>query len=227
MNTLALDTADQVLSVALASETGISYAELDAHNRHSELLMQSADALCRTAGIKPADLGLVACMRGPGSFTGLRIGFSAAKGIATALKIPLAAVPTLDCLAYPLSAWQGIALPAMDAKKGCFFAALYREGLRLTDYMDASPQTLADEIAKARLFPSERVILTGCGAEMLHSRLAAYFPSGHIVVNPLARKGHAKELIEIAKDTILYGETNSEPVYLRKSDAELNTGKNG
>lgn len=228
MNILALDTADQVFSVALAGEGGVWYTEIDAGSRHSELLMTCANGLCENAGLKPENLGLVACMKGPGSFTGLRIGFSAAKGMALALNIPLAAVPTLDCLAYPFSAWPGIVVPAMDAKKSCFFTALYRGGKRLTGYMDASPQTLGEELAKARLSPDERVILTGCGAQLLFPRLAAFFPPEYTFVAPGARKGGARELLEIAKNAIVQDtEINSGPVYLRKSDAELNKVKAG
>ena len=227
MNILALDTADMVLSVALATETGVLCTEIDAGRRHSELLMESADALCKMAGIKPGSLSRIACMKGPGSFTGLRIGFSAAKGMALALKIPLVAVPTLDCLAYPLSIWPGIVIPAMDAKKDCFFAALYRAGQRLTDYMDASPEALAKEIAQARLFPEEQVVLTGGGAQLLYPRLAAHIPPERIKIDPGSRKGRAKELLNIAKSVMVYNDSGliySGPIYLRKSDAELKTG---
>ena len=227
MNILALDTAAQVLSAALATETGISYTAIDAGRRHSELLMDSVDMLCKIAGIKPEDIDLIACMKGPGSFTGLRIGFSAAKGMALALKKPLAAIPTLDCLAYPFSIWPGIVVPAMDAKKDCFFAALYRDGQLLTDYMDASPQALAKEITLTRLSPDERIVLTGCGADLLYSRLEAYIPLTHIRVDPVSKRGGARELIEIAKSIILSNSIDdiySGPVYLRKSDAELKMG---
>ncbi|MCL2380021.1 MAG: tRNA (adenosine(37)-N6)-threonylcarbamoyltransferase complex dimerization subunit type 1 TsaB [Treponema sp.] len=224
MNILALDTSDQVLSVALATEAGVSCTAIDSGTRHSELLMECAAWLCKNAGIKPSDVGLVVCMKGPGSFTGLRIGFSAAKGISLALNIPLVAVPTLDCLAYPLSIWPGIALPAIDAKKGCFFAALYREGQRLTDFMDASPETIFKEIVHSRLSPQEQVILTGCGAQALYSRLTADFSLAHITVNPESRSGGARELLSIAKNGTLNNSVNSGPLYLRKSDAELNAG---
>ena len=220
MNILALDTADQVLSAALATETGIWYTEIDAGARHSELVMECADLLCKSAGFSPSALGLVACMKGPGSFTGLRIGFSAAKGMALALGIPLVAVPTLDCLAHPLSIWPGIVIPAMDAKKGCFFTALYRGGQRLTGYMDVSPEVIAKEVEKASLCPTEPVVLTGCGAELLYPFLQAYIP--HTRVDPESRRGRAKELLEITKNTIFErNDIDSGPLYLRKSDAEL------
>ena len=231
MNILALDTSDQVLSVALET-TGkpndYYYTEIDAGTRHSELLMGAIDELFKKAALKPAALGLVACMKGPGSFTGLRIGFSTAKGLAQALKIPLVSVPTLDCLAYSLSALPGFVLPAMDAKKGCFFAALYRGGQRITDYLDASPETLAEELTKAGFSPSERLKLTGCGAELLFSRLAEFLPADCIDIDPQARRGRARELLEIAKNgTISSDGVNSGPIYLRKSDAELKMGQSG
>ena len=161
MNILALDTADGVLSVALSTEAGFWYLEADAGSRHSELMMEAVDALCRLAGLCPKDINLAACMKGPGSFTGLRIGFSAAKGLCVALGIPLVAVPTLDCLSFSLSAWPGMVIPVLDAKKGCFFTALYRGGKRLTDYMDISPEDLAKEIEKVKISSLESLILTG------------------------------------------------------------------
>ena len=219
-----MDCAYQVLSVALAVDNETWYAEIDAGTRHSELIMECADLLFGLAGIRPADLNLVACMKGPGSFTGLRIAYSTAKGIAMALGIPLGAVPTLDCLAYPLSIWPGLVLPAIDAKGGCFFAALYRDGKRLSGPMDASPETLAKEIARASLRPDEMIVLTGPGAELLFPLLSAFILPGCIRVDPDSRRGRARELLKIAKSTKL--ETadgfDSGPVYLRKSDAEQN-----
>ena len=224
MNILAIDCACEILSVALAVGNETFYTEIDANLRHSELLMECADTLCKTAGISPKDLNLVACMKGPGSFTGLRIGYSTAKGIAMALGIPLRAVPTMDCLAYPLSIWPGIVLPAIDAKRGCFFASLYRNGKELVGCMDASPQTIAEKITASRLSKDEPVVITGPGAGLLFPGLTAHFPG--IGVDPDCRKGRRRELLEIARsrlteeaDDINYG-----PVYIRKSDAEEKRG---
>jgi tRNA threonylcarbamoyladenosine biosynthesis protein TsaB len=220
MNVLAIDCACDVLSVALAAGNGTFYTEIDAAFRHSELLMECADALCKTAGVSPGDLNLVACMKGPGSFTGLRIGYSAAKGIALALGIPLRAVPAMDCLAYPFSIWPGVALPAIDAKRGCFFAALYRNGKELSGCMDASPPAIAEKIAGARLSEDEKVVLTGPGAELLFPLLKTQING--VCVDPDCRNGRARELLEIARSRLPEetDDLNSGPVYIRKSDAE-------
>ena len=222
MNILAIDSSDQVLSVALSAESGVWYTEIDAGTRHSELLMDNIDWLLKNAEIRPPDLNMAACMKGPGSFTGLRIAFSAAKGLAMALKIPLITAPTLDCLAYPLSIWPGIVIPAIDAKKGCFFTAIYRCGEKTGDDMDASPLTIMAEISKSRLSPEEPVILTGPGAQLLFSVLSKNNASP-LSLDPDFRKGRARELIKIIKSSklVLTDDFNSGPVYLRKSDAEL------
>jgi len=234
VNILAIDSSSNALSVALETETQIFYEEINRENSHSELLMECADGLCKSAGIKPADLSLVACMKGPGSFTGLRIGFSAGKGIALALGIPLIAVPTLDCLAYSFSTQAGLVLPVLDAKKGCFFAAFYRKGERLTDFLDANPLELLKMASKIPLQPEEPLLLTGSGAELLQSRLEVAFTgelilNKNIILDKEFARGRARELLKIAKNNKLYKENdiNGFPVYLRKSDAELNCKKDG
>ena len=225
MNILALDTVDKVLSVALRAGTGIWHIEIDDGSRHSELLMDCIDSLFKIAGIKSEDLDSVVCMKGPGSFTGLRIGFSTAKGLSTALGIPVFSIPTLDCLAHHLSFWPGLVLPAIDAKKNCFFSALYYKGKLITVYLDVSPETLAKEISKAAFsLENKSIILTGGGAELLKPRLSEFISPDFLPVDPQSRKGRARELIEIAISDNLIKEDciDSGPVYLRKSDAELN-----
>jgi tRNA threonylcarbamoyladenosine biosynthesis protein TsaB len=234
VNILAIDSSGNVLSVALETETGILHEEIVKENSHSELLMECVDGLCKSAGIKPADLNLVACMKGPGSFTGLRIGFSAGKGIALALGIPLIAVPTLDCLAYSSSTQAGLALPVLDAKKGCFFAAFYRKGERLTDFLDSSPPELLEIALKILLQPEEPVFLTGSGAKLFESRIEETRPGSlffikNIYLDKEFARGRARELLKMVKNNKLNKENDiyGFPVYLRKSDAELKYKKDG
>ena len=226
MNILALDSSGEILSTALSTFSGVWYTEIDAGSRHSELMMECVDGLCKSSGLSPSELQLVACMQGPGSFTGLRIGFSSAKGIALALGIPFTAVPTLDCLAWPLSAWPGIVVPAMDAKKNCFFTALYRKGKQLSEYMDAPAELIAEELSKARLSDDEPVIVTGTGAKTLLPLLAECMVTCYTTLDPGWRRGRARELLEISNHVDFFSgiSTDSGPLYLRKSDAELYYG---
>ncbi|MCL2008001.1 MAG: tRNA (adenosine(37)-N6)-threonylcarbamoyltransferase complex dimerization subunit type 1 TsaB [Treponema sp.] len=226
MNILAIDTATEVLSIALLSEGGKWYAEIDSGPRHSELIMDSIDNLFKLSGLNKGDLNLIACMEGPGSFTGLRIGFSTAKGLSMAHNIPMTAIPTLDCMAYSQSSFQGLILVLIDAKKACFFAAFYRGNKRLTDYLDIPTDNLLDKIKEIRVSPDEKIILTGPGSELFISGIQGDFSANNMHISPDFKRGRAWELLEISKSTkIEYRDgINSNPLYLRKSDAELKSG---
>jgi tRNA threonylcarbamoyladenosine biosynthesis protein TsaB len=221
LNILALDSSDRVLSLALGVDAEVWYTEIDAGSRHSELIMESIEYLFKISGLPPGDLGFLACMKGPGSFTGLRIAYSTAKGISLSLGIPIKSVPTLDCMARSFSGWPGLVIPLIDAKKGCFFAALYRNSERLSDYFDAQPEIIIKEMEKLKNFPEEPVILTGSGTECI--KLDEFIKSGSVSVDAQSRRGRARELLEIVKSDILLkqDENNSGPFYIRKSDAEL------
>ena len=233
MNLLAIDTAVSVLSIALGTEQGDWYFEADAGLRHSELVMDGVDLLTRKAGLGPADLSGVACMGGPGSFTGLRIGFSLAKGLALSLGIPFVPVPTLDCMALPFAAWPGLVIPAIDAKKNAFFCALFRDGSRLGPPMDAEPAEIV-RAARAALGPDQPPgcppLLTGPGAEQLYQRLVQECPEEPRWSLSGFRGGYGRALLElfrknIAKSTKKFNNNErdwfSGPEYIRKSDAEL------
>jgi len=235
VNIIAFDTASDTFALGLAVETENPhkekryYLEISGGGRHSELIMDGADTLLHMAGLKKEELGGAACMKGPGSFTGLRIGFAAAKGIALALGIPLVSIPTLDCISLSLSFWPGIVLPVLDAKKNSFFTALYRGGERIGDYLDIEAEKLAVLVKKAD--PSPSLLVTGPAAPLAFPGLAAVFPQ--TTIDPAFQRSHTGELLNLAvKMFILWKEDlhNSEkllfsphsgPLYLRKSDAEL------
>jgi tRNA threonylcarbamoyladenosine biosynthesis protein TsaB len=230
---LALDTATAILSAALTAGDRYWHREADAGLTHSELLLDLVDTLVREAALQPKDLEAVACMKGPGSFTGLRIGFSAAKGMALALGIPLIACPTLDCAAYPWSPWPGLVIPVLDAKKQRFFTALYAGGKRVSEEMDAGPRAIGERIAAySRDLPGTTpVLVTGPEAPLFLSRLEEETKAGRedplisrLCLDPLYRKGRGLELAAVAKERWIMNNKKSDvlsgPEYLRKSDAE-------
>jgi tRNA threonylcarbamoyladenosine biosynthesis protein TsaB len=223
MNLLAIDTATAQFSVALAAGDDVAPAtwlfEADAGLRHSEMVMDIIDMLMDKAALKPQDLSGVVCMGGPGSFTGLRIGFAIAKGLALSLGIPFAPIPTLDCIARPFSSWPGTVVPALDAKKGAFFCALYQTGTRRCPDMDAPPEAIARAITAA---PAP-ILLTGPAAPLLYEKV--YTPELNIKAGATLRWGNAQTLLHIAQETNCITKCNTDPscgpVYIRKSDAEL------
>jgi len=231
MNLLAVDTATEKLSIALGANKDVWLFEADAGLRHSELVMETIDMLFKKAALKPEDLSGIVCMGGPGSFTGLRIGFSLAKGLALALGCPFAAVPTLDCMTKPLASLKGLVVPVLDAKKSSFFCALYRDGARICADMDAGPAVIADAIAaEIASLQEKQILLFGPGAEMLHGKLTQLPQSpladAAILVGKGLRWGNAQTLLEIARETDIFADNVTDfsagPEYIRKSDAEEN-----
>ncbi|MDR2516785.1 MAG: tRNA (adenosine(37)-N6)-threonylcarbamoyltransferase complex dimerization subunit type 1 TsaB [Spirochaetaceae bacterium] len=233
VNILAIDTASALLSVALEAPSGRYVFEGDGAGSHAERLMVIIEWLLENAGLRREELELVSCMEGPGSFTGLRIGFAAAKGLALALGIPLLPVPTLDCLALPHAAWPGPVVAAMDAKKKRFFAAIYRRGEKCTADLDAAPEEIA-----ALLAPfcenGDPVFLAGPDTPLLHAALLPFTLTAPIAPDPAYRRGASGALLDISRKRGIvlrencFASDGAGPVYVRKSDAELQSGlKNG
>ena len=129
MRILGLETATSVCSVGIYHEGG---GKTEKHLRdpriHSERILTLVDEVLRTGGVGFGNLDAIAVSRGPGSFTGLRIGYSTAKGLCYATGLPLVEVPTFDAIATAASIavpTAGNILVALDAKKGDFYSAVY------------------------------------------------------------------------------------------------------
>jgi tRNA threonylcarbamoyladenosine biosynthesis protein TsaB len=112
--TLAFDTATEVATSALVDDGEVLGERLS----RAQTLLEDVDALLRQGGAHPSDLGALAVGIGPGSFTGVRIGLAAARGLAVALELPGAGVSTLDALA----AGAPGAMPVIDARRREIFA---------------------------------------------------------------------------------------------------------
>lgn len=129
MIVLGLETSSARCSVGIADESGVRAARsLAATSAHAEQLPSLISETLREAGLAMNDLGAVAVSSGPGSFTGLRIGVSAAKGLCYSLDVPLVMVPTFMAVAISAGANQanaGKILVALDAKKGDFYWGIF------------------------------------------------------------------------------------------------------
>ncbi len=124
---LCLETATTNCSVGIAKDGNIiSLKEDNSKNySHAEKLHVFINELFEETGIKADDLDAVAISKGPGSYTGLRIGVSAAKGLCFSLDIPLISVPTLDLLAYKLKGEEGFFVSMLDARRMEVYSAIY------------------------------------------------------------------------------------------------------
>lgn len=131
MRILALETATTVCGAALM-ENGVLCAERELlqQNAHAENIMRLIDEVLMTAGCSPASVQAIGVSAGPGSFTGLRIGFSVAKGLAYALDKKLVTIPTLFALAFRAvesgSVNEDVVVAAIDARRDEVYCSCYR-----------------------------------------------------------------------------------------------------
>jgi len=223
LNLLAIDSASSILSVSVAKKDEVFCGEIQAGVKHSELVMDLIDSLMKRAALSPDDLDGVLCTGGPGSFTGLRIGFSIAKGLALSLSIPFASVPTLDCMAFPCLGRGRTVLAVMQARKNTFFYSFYNTAFKneSSPNEDAQASRIEREIERY----SEKIILTGTGAPVLYDLLSR--EAKEKVEPDFPDRGFSREIITIAKIRKIMDNDNSAflfsgPEYIRKTDAEIN-----
>lgn len=124
---LNIETATTNCSVSVALNGKLCSLEEDNSGSysHAEKLHLFIQQAVENTGIQITDLAAIAVSKGPGSYTGLRIGVSAAKGLAYALKIPLIAVPTLQALAFQVKTDYGFIIPLLDARRMEVYTAVY------------------------------------------------------------------------------------------------------
>ena len=166
---LAFDCAVSGLGVAVVRD-GAVLASMREEGREqaARLLPVIADVL-RTAGLEPRALSLIACTVGPGSFTGVRVGLAAARGLATALDVPLAGIATTAALLAQADGRDRLAVAAIDSHLGDWFCAIRAadEGAG-----DETPFLASTEALAARL-AGRRSIVIGPEAAALAPLLAA------------------------------------------------------
>ncbi len=127
MKILALESSAKAASVALCEdEMLIAESYQNCGLTHSRTLMPMCEALLANSGLTLGDVELIACANGPGSFTGLRIGLSTAKGLAWAKGTPCAGVSTLEAMAWNLAGFEGTICCAMDARRKQVYNAIFR-----------------------------------------------------------------------------------------------------
>ena len=188
---------------------------------HSERLLAAVDRLLADCGLAPADLEGLAVSVGPGSFTGLRVGLATVKGLAMALDLPIAPVPTLDALAARLPFADAPVCPILDARKNEVYLSLYRwRGDRMCrerEYLALPPELAAAELTAP-------VILLGDGIEACRPWLDGQ--GDGIRIAPAAQRLPAAATVAEVGHAVLaagdgVGAEALVPLYLRPSEAEL------
>jgi tRNA threonylcarbamoyladenosine biosynthesis protein TsaB len=232
MKILGIETATGIGGVALVDdEKLLAESSMDMAMTHAERLMVLVDRVFKDTGLTPEDLDGMAVSIGPGSFTGLRVGVSTVKGLATGKPVPVAAVPTLEAMAWNVSPGGHRICPMIDAKKGEVYAAVYSRAADGTLKSMMEEQVILPEALCERLLePSgSATVFLGDGVsryrEILENRLGgqALFASASLsrpFPSTVAWIGLRKFRRGEAADT-----RSLVPAYLRRSDAEVNWEK--
>ena len=226
---LGIETATAQVGCALGGVEGV-FASFHAARgrRHAETLVPAIQFVCDSAQVALDEIGVVAVDIGPGLFTGLRVGIATAKAMASALRVPVIGLSSLDLLAHQVRHSPRLIVPVIDGKRGEVFSATYRHvqgGIqRLSEPRVGTAADLANELRAHR----EEALLVGDGALRYADVLSE--DSGQIELGQVGTQWpSAADLVELAQPRALREEFvqpwELEPLYLRKSDAEINWEK--
>lgn len=218
MNILSVCTFDETLQLGLSMDSQFSNRMSRTGTKHSECLMKNIMELLNENELKLQDLDLLCCTKGPGSFTGLRIGMSVLKGIAFSCDKPLVSVSTMEVIAHNLSFFPGTVVPLLDARKQRYYSAVFQQGKRISPDMDSIPEDLVPY-----LMNSSRILFTGSSSRpFAEDVMKLGVIKGEAIIDDCFRS-YSESLTTLA--SMQFQEKGADdigqgPVYLRKSEAE-------
>ena len=246
MKLLAIDSSGLVASVALLCDD-ILVGEYTIHNKktHSQTLLPMIADMLDMAEVDKHELTAIAVAAGPGSFTGLRIGASTAKGMAQALSIPIVPVSTLEGLAFGLMGAETLVCPIMDARRNQAYYGIYEvDGEKPVSLVPEGAEPIEVILEKLKEL-ARPVTFLGDGVPVFRDRICEFFGEGS--TRPASSEGLTEDGLpgkgstaRFASDAVRYQRASSiaalgriflqegkeipaeefVPVYLRQSQAE-------
>ena len=224
MKILAFETSAKAGSVALMEDgrlLGENYQNTGL--THSQTLLSMAEALLNHCGFTAKDVDAVAVAAGPGSFTGVRIGVAAAKGLAWGGELPCYGVSTLEAMALNLGVSDGIVCPVMDARRSQVYNALFSvEDGKLTRLAQDRAISLEDLGKELKNF-EKPIFLVGDGSILCYNTLSEQVPQLKL---PPEHRMHQRAagvalLAQMQAEAGIPGDAAAlSPNYLRLSQAE-------
>ena len=211
MKILALETSAKSVSTAVVENGApLAYAYQCTGLTHSRTLMPMVDAMLKNAELTLGDMDAVAVAAGPGSFTGLRIGIAAVKGLAWAADKPCFGVSTLEAMAQNLAHMDGLLVCAMDARRNQVYNALFEAKSGVLTRLTPDRAIAVAELAEELRGETRRLLVLGDGGRLCRDELAPaqLLYQNAVGVGLAAEHGTPVSAQELA------------PVYLRISQAE-------
>ena len=222
---LNMETATEICSVAIHKNGELlALAENKEGNQHGSILTLLIQEAIQEAQIQMSDLEAVGLSKGPGSYTGLRVGASAAKGLCLGLDIPLVSIDSLQIIAYALSMEsdeEGLYCPMIDARRMEVYTNLY--DAQLEPLGQISAKIIDENSFKELINHGQRLLLAGSGAgkckEVLSAEWFSFYPilssAAHmgLLVERLFNQGKTEKLIDFA------------PFYLKEANVTKSSKK--
>lgn len=224
MKILALETSAKAVSAAVTEDGRIlASGYQDTGLTHSRTLMPIVEGILKNTGMTVQDMDAIAVAAGPGSFTGIRIGVSAAKGLAFAADKPAAGVSTLAAMARNVSFSNGLVICAMDARRNQIYNALFeaKDGalIRLTPDRAIGLAELAEEL---RSDPRPKTVVGDgarlCSGYLTDAGIPCRLAPPHLVMQNAMSVALEAEALAAAGN--LVSPQALEPVYLRPAQAD-------
>lgn len=222
MRILAFESSAKAASVALM-EDGVLLGESFQHSgkTHSATLMPMAEQLLRDCEIKPGDIDCVAVAKGPGSFTGVRIGVAAAKGLAWAAEKPICGVSTLEAMAMQMAHVKGLICPVMDARRQQVYNALFESDGKNLKRITEDRAVSLEELKKELETCEKSIFLVGDGSKLCYNTLEQYLPN--LIYPPKHLEMQRAAGVAMVAEAMAGEMTSAQalvPNYLRLSQAE-------
>lgn len=216
MNTLAIDCSSTIMSISLEIGNKSLDSSIQDGFKNSENLMPLIDSLFTIADFKPEKLDLIAVALGPGSFTGLRIAMSTAKGIALGTDTPIVTVPTLDAYSRGYSFFDGAIVPVLDARKKRVYCSIYQNNIKKEKDLDISPEDLISMLKEYK-----KILFTGPDNK-LFSSIAEM--DNRMYIDEGFTTTASRAVLNLGKEKFYTNGPDPNgigPIYIRKSEAEI------
>jgi tRNA threonylcarbamoyladenosine biosynthesis protein TsaB len=224
MKLLSIDTSNYALGVALLDGNQVIGEYItNLKKNHSVRVMPAVETLMKDCDVKPSDLSKIVVAKGPGSYTGVRIGVTIAKTLAWTLNIPLTGVSSLEVLAASAGRYfEGVISPIFDARRGQIYTGLYQfsEGKLLTKNKDQL--ILSKEWAAELKEMSEKVLFIGNDLPLHRETLEEILGTQAVFAEITEHNPRPAELALLGRDKEVEDIHSFVPNYIRLAEAEAN-----
>ena len=223
MKTLAIDTSNQTLAVAVVDgQEVLGQSQTMAIKNHSTALMPAIDGLMQAVGMAPKELEQIVVAKGPGSYTGLRIGVTTAKTLAQTLNIPLIGVSSLKAVAANCVGVSQVVVPLFDARRQNVYAGAYQwhNGTLETRIKDQHI-SLSELLTQLKAVDGQEVLFVGADTVKFKDMIEAELPTARINQVSLWNYPNGVVLAAIAKEEAPVASIHDfVPDYLKLVEAE-------